>query len=214
MNLPVIVLGGGGHAKVLIATLSGQRRELLGFTDPDEKRTDVMGVCRMGGDEIIFQYHPDNVRLVNGLGSIGSTDARRELYERYRHRAYVFETVVHPASIIASGVTLDNGVQIMAAAVVQPGCRIGANSVLNTGASVDHDCVVGPHVNIAPGAVLSGGIQIGAGVHIGTGASIIQGVVIGANSVIGAGAVVVRDVPPDVTVIGVPARIIRRHATV
>lgn len=212
MNLPIIILGGGGHAKVLIDALLLQHREVLGYTDKDDGDKMILCVLRLGNDKTILEYDPKKLKLVNGVGSIASTSSRKRLYERFRRKGYHFESVIHPSAMIASDVQLEEGVQIMARAVVQPGCRLGANTILNTGALVDHDCDIGDHVHIAPGAVLSGNVRIGEGVHVGTGAIILQGLDIGIKSVIGAGAVIVKDVPAGVTVVGVPGQVIRHNA--
>lgn len=212
MNLPVIILGCGGHAKVLISTLLLLRREILGYVEPDEGRGAVFGLSRLGDDKAILKYDPNELSLVNGVGSISSPVLRKNLYEHFRNKGYCFESVVHPSSIVSSDVRLDEGVQIMAGAVVQPGSCMGTNSIVNTGALIDHDCEIGAHVHIAPGAVLSGNVRIANEVHVGTGAVIIQGLVIGAKSVIGAGSVVINDVPAGVTIVGIPGRIICNHA--
>jgi sugar O-acyltransferase (sialic acid O-acetyltransferase NeuD family) len=211
MNLPVIILGGGGHAKVLIEALLLQRREILGYTDPDETRNMVLGLSRLGDDQAILKYDPEKLKLVNGVGSIASTSSRKGLYDRFRKKGYRFQNVAHPSAIISSDVRLEEGVQIMAGAVVQPGSRLGANTIINTQAVVDHDCDIGAHVHVAPGAVVSGNVRIGEGVHVGVGAIIIQGVAIGERSIIGAGTVVLKDVPSCVTVVGAPGRVIRSH---
>jgi len=52
---------------------------------------------------------------------------------------------------------------------------------------------------------------IGEGCYIGMGANVIQGITIGPWSTIGAGAVVICDIPPHVTAVGVPARVIKIH---
>jgi sugar O-acyltransferase (sialic acid O-acetyltransferase NeuD family) len=205
LNLPVIVVGGAGHAKVLVSTLLLQRRMVLGFVDPKPSLPPVLGIAHLGDDGAVFLHTPDQVQLVNGVGSVGSTVLRRAVYEKFRERRYIFETVIHPAAIIAPGVHIDDGVQIMAGVVVQPGSRLGANVIINTGACVDHDCSIDAHAHIAPGVMLSGDVNIGKGAHIGTGAIIIQGVKVGAACIVGAGAVVVGDVPAGVTVVGVPA---------
>lgn len=205
MDLPAIVIGGGGHAKVLVSTLLLQGRRLLGFVDPKPLLAPLLGIAHLGDDSAVFLHAPDQVLLVNGVGSISSTVLRRAVYENFRERQYLFETVIHPSAIIAPGVHIDDGVQIMAGVVVQPGGCLGANVIINTGACVDHDCSIDAHVHIAPGVTLSGDVHIGEGAHIGTGASIVQGVKVGPASIVGAGAVVVRDVPAGVTVVGVPA---------
>jgi perosamine synthetase len=96
----------------------------------------------------------------------------------------------------------------MAGAVVNSGSRIGANAIVNTGATVDHDCVLADGAHVSPGANLAGGVVVGGNTHIGIRSSVIQGIQIGADSIVGAGAVVIRDVPPGVTVVGNPARIL------
>jgi UDP-perosamine 4-acetyltransferase len=211
LNLPVIVVGGGGHAKVLVSMLLLQHRRVLGFVDLKPSLPPLLGIAHLGDDGAVFLYPPDQVRLVNGVGSIDSTVSRRAVYEKFRERQYIFETVIHPSAIIAPEVHIEDGVQVMAGAVVQPGSCLGANVIINTGARVDHDCLIDAHAHIAPGVTLSGHVHVGKGAHIGTGASIIQGIKVGAASIVGAGAVVVGDVPAGVTVVGVPAGSVARR---
>lgn len=207
MNPPLIVIGGRDHAKVLVSTLLLQHRNVLGFVDLNPSLPPLLGISHLGDDGIVLLHSPEQVRLVNGLGSVDSTVLRREVYERFAERQFIFETVIHPSAIIAPDVQIDDGVQVMAGAVVQPGSSLGSNTIINTGARIDHDCLVGAHAHIAPGVILSGRVSVGKGAHIGTGATVIQGIKIGAGSVVGAGAVVVEDVPPGVTVVGVPAHV-------
>ena len=89
------------------------------------------------------------------------------------------------------------GVQILAGAIVQTGCRIGENSLLNTAASADHDCVVAEHCHIAPGATLCGGVRLARGVLIGTKAAVIQEIAVGADTIIGAGVTLTRSISSD-----------------
>jgi sugar O-acyltransferase (sialic acid O-acetyltransferase NeuD family) len=208
METPVIILGGGGHAKVLIDTLLLQSISIIGIVLPstENKSKKIMGIEIIGEESELDKYSPDQVELVNGVGSIGSMTKRKEVYERFTLLGYRFANVVHPSAIIASDVELSEGVQVMAGAIIQTGCRIGANTIINTKASVDHDCLINNHVHISPGSTLSGGVRVHQGVHIGTGATIIQGIVIGESSLVSAGAVVVKDVNVGATVVGVPAR--------
>ncbi|MFZ5633350.1 MAG: acetyltransferase [Bacillota bacterium] len=210
MSGPVIVIGSGGHARVLIDALSLQTVEIFGITDlkPEKAFKTVYGLPLIGKDDAIFEYKPDKVQLVNGLGSVRDTAARKKIYEYFKSRGYKFATIIHPSAVIASDVTIEEGSQIMAGSIIQTGTCIGHNTIVNTKASVDHDCFIGPHVHLAPGVTLSGGVEVGEGVHIGTGAAVIQGIRIGQNSIIGAGAVVVKDVPEGAIVTGVPARVV------
>jgi sugar O-acyltransferase (sialic acid O-acetyltransferase NeuD family) len=208
MNYPVIILGAGGHAKVLIDTLRLRSVELLGIADADpaKKGQLLLGVPVIGGDEEITKYPAATIHLVNGIGSVRINPLRRRLFENFKDDGYQFTSAIHPSAIIAADAALSEGVQIMAGAVVQAGCRIGKNAIINTCASLDHDCSVSDHVHISPGATLSGGVAVGENSHIGTGATVIHGIKIGRNSLVAAGAVVILDVPDGVTVAGIPAR--------
>lgn len=202
---PAIVIGGGGHAKVLLNVLLEASAPILGYTDV-RQQAPVLGQPWLGTDEIILKHHAEEVVLVNGLGCTNSTSRRAELFTRYKQLGYSFASVIHPSSVIGREVELGEGVQIMAGVVIQPGCRLGLNVILNTCASIDHDCIIGDHVHIAPGATLSGSVVIENRCHIGTGANIIQGRRIGTDSVVGAGALVLKDVPAQSIMAGVPAR--------
>jgi UDP-perosamine 4-acetyltransferase len=208
LRVPLIVIGGGGHAKVLVSTLLLCNRRILGYADPNPTAAGLLGIECIGDDDVVMTHVPSQVRLVNGVGSTGSVTRRKGIYERFSLARFDFARVIHPSASVAAEVEIEEGVQIMAGAVIQTGSTIGANAIVNSGAIVDHDCVVGVHAHVAPGAVLSGNVRIGAGTHIGTGACIIQGISVGAGSVVAAGAVVIKDVPPGVTVAGVPAKVI------
>lgn len=203
---PIIIIGGGGHARVLIAALRLQGREIIGFVDPDGANKLIYGVKCLGDDSVVARHKTRDINLVNGVGSIGSGRLRCGLFQKFKTQGFRFAAVVHPTTFIADDVRLGEGVQIMAGAIIQPGSRVGANSIVNTGVIIDHDCKIGPHVHLAPGAVLSGQVWIAAGAHVGTGATIIQSIRVGAWSVLGAGAVVIRNVPAGVTAVGVPAK--------
>lgn len=209
MTRPLIVIGAGGHAKVLIEALLRSGMPLAGIVDADPARhgTTLLDQPIRGGDELILAHAPAEVLLVNGLGSIADPSLRIRIFETFKGHGYRFETVIHPSAIVASDALFGEGVQVMAGTVMQPGCRLGDNSIINTGATLDHDCLIGKHVHIAPGVTLSGGVTVGEGAHIGTGATVIQGITIGPKAVVGAGAVVIRDVAANSTVSGVPAKV-------
>jgi UDP-perosamine 4-acetyltransferase len=207
MELPVIVLGGGGYARVLIDILQLRNVMIVGISLPEPTVDELYGYRVIGNDEdVLRDYSAKQILLVNAVGSVGLSAGRRALYEKYHTRGYRFASVIHPSAVIASDCRIGEGVQIMAGAIVQPGCRLGDNVIINTKASIDHDVAVGHHAHVAVGVTVAGGVKIGDGAFIGAGSTIIQNITIGGNSLVGAGAVVVRDVRENTTVMGVPAR--------
>lgn len=209
LKLPVIVLGAGGHAGVVIDMLHALDAQILGVTDPAlaDGALGPLETPVIGGDDAILAFGSDKVLLALGLGSTGSTQARSALFHKYRAAGFRFPTLVHPSAVISPRVTHGEGVQVMAGAVLQVGTQLGDNCLINSSASIDHDCIIGEDVHVAPGAVLSGGVRVGRGAHIGIGAKIIQSIAIGADAVIGAGVTVLGDVAPGVTLRMDPSRV-------
>jgi len=199
--LPLIVVGGGGHGRVVLEALRSTACEVRGVIDRDPAVATMLpkGVPWLGDDAALAAFPPTQYSLVNGIGGIGD-GKRRALFEKLREQGYVFAPIRHVSAVIAHGVEPGEGSQVMAGAVLQPGVRLGANAIVNTRASVDHDCIVGDHCHVAPGAVLCGGVVIGDDTHIGAGAVVIQGVRIGRGTMIGAGAVIRNDVADNVVV--------------
>lgn len=209
-----VILGGGGHGRMVLTCLldaGGVRVE--GFLDPDEGlwSKEIAGVPVLGGDDRLRDLAERGIdSFVVGLGDVSGPTARQRLYDVARGIGLAPLTVVHPSVLLATDVRLGAGCQVMPRAVINTGARLGIQALVNTAAVLEHDCVVGDHVHVASGAVLAGGVIIDDGALVGAGATVIPGIRVGAGSVVGAGAVVIRDVAPDETVVGVPARPIDR----
>ena len=205
MSLPIIVIGGGGHAKVVIEALRQAGHNVVGVVDTDAAKhgKDVLGVKMLGDESAVLGLDPGGIELANGLGPI---EPRRAVFERFGDKAFRFVTVRHPSAVIADSAIVGEGAQIMAGAVVQPDVTLGANALVNSRASVDHDCDIGKHAHVAPGATLAGGVRVGNGSLIGAGATVLENVRIGSACMVGAGAIVVGDVADGITVVGIPAR--------
>jgi sugar O-acyltransferase (sialic acid O-acetyltransferase NeuD family) len=209
MKTSVLILGSSGHAKVLIDCLHADSKvDIVGILDINSERhgQTLLGEQILGSDDLLSQYSSEKVTLVNGIGSVSNNAYRAEIFCKFKGLGYNFLSVIHPKASISSDVILDEGVQLMAGCIIQPGCRIGNNVIVNTHASIDHDCRIKDHVHLAPGAVCSGGVTIERGVHVGTGAVVIQNIVIGKESLIAAGAVVVNNIAPNTKVFGMPAK--------
>ena len=205
---PVIIIGAGDHAKVLLDILLEQDVTVIGLTDKSiSKGTCIYGVPVIGDDSEILKYKTDEIELVNGIGSVGNTSIRQKVFSSLKEKGYFFRSVIHEASIVSKRAKLGEGVQLLAGAIVNIEAEIDDNTIINTKASIDHGCVIGKHCHIAPGCSFSGCVRIGDCTHIGTGTSIIQGINIGKNVLIGAGSVVINDVSDNEKAFGVPARV-------
>lgn len=198
MNREVILLGGGGHAKVVIDCLLGQDRKVIAVFDK-RNTGPLLGVPR-------FQdYNPELFKRAVVLVAIGDNKVRQVLAGQIAHS---FTNAVHPSAIVSSFTEMGVGTMILHRAVVQAGSNIGNHVILNTGSQVDHDGNIGDFVHIAPRAVLCGNVTIGEGTLIGAGAVVLPGVTIGKWAVIGAGSVIRKDVGDHAVVAGVPGRVI------
>lgn len=204
-NAPVVILGAGGHARVLLEALRSLGVPVMGFVAPSIDGSRLGDVPWLGGDEVLS--HLDHrVEIVNGIGSTGHVDLRVAVHATAKAANLPLRTVVHPRAFVDGSAVLGAGAQVLAGSVVGPGVHLGVDVIVNSGAIVEHDSVIGAHSHISPGAVLAGDVSVGEATHVGLGSRVIQGVTIGSRCVIGAGAVVLDDIPDGTTAVGVPAR--------
>lgn len=206
---PLVLLGAGGHARVLLAMVRANGYNLSGVCDPALEAKGYKyweGFPVLGDDDALLEIGPDNIGLLLGVGQLAYNFKRAELYEIWAQRGYAFPPLVHPNAWVSPDVSLSDGLQIMAGAVVQPGCILGKNIIVNTKASVDHDCQIGNNVHISPGATLCGSVNVDDGAFIGAGAVVIQNLHVGSNAVVGAGVTLVRNLQTGMTVLGAANR--------
>ena len=200
----VVVLGAGGHAKVVLATFSAAKIcvECVLDDEPALLGSSILGI-RVEGPVSLLSDIDSPCAVI----AIGSNQVRKRLAESL-HAEWI--TVIHPSAWVSPDARLGPGAMIMAGVTIQPGAIIGAHAIVNTGATVDHDCTIGEYAHVAPGAHLAGNVSVGEGALIGVGVSAIPGVSVGAWSVVGAGAAIVRDLASRVVACGVPARSVRK----
>jgi UDP-perosamine 4-acetyltransferase len=206
----VIIIGAGGHARVLadILRAQGALSRLRGFIDPAIPAGDTPPGWEqpvLGNDDVLPDHAGCN--FIVGIGTVkGGSKLRAKLFNTAVAAGLHPVTLIHPTATIATNVGLGAGTAVMAGVIVNTDAQIGQNCILNTGCVVEHDVVLYDHVHIAPGAKISGGCQIGAHTLIGIGAILIQMQKIGESATVGAGSVVISDVASADTVVGAPAR--------
>lgn len=208
----VVLVGGGGHARVLLRALRDTGRPVRGYVAPCASRDDL-ALDWLGDDEALLAA-TDRVAggvlaAVLALGKHDGGAFRLALQQRYEAFGYAFAPLVAPGAVVHADVTLGDGSVVLAGAAVITGSRVGRACIVNTHASVDHDCALGDDVHVGPGAILCGGVRVGAHTFVGAGATVVPGIRIAPGVVIGAGATVVRDVEAAGVYVGSPARRLR-----
>lgn len=204
----LIVLGAGGHGRVLLSTLldAGFHVDAIYDDNPALWGKDVFGVRVLGPLQDLSTAM--DCRAVIG---VGDNATRQRLADKLKLE---WITVVHPKAYVHESVILGPGTVVFAGAVVQPGVTVGRHALINTAASVDHDCNVGDFVSLGPGVRLAGAVVVGNQSELGTASCVIPAVTIGRNVVVGAGAVVIRDVKYPCTIVGSPARVVSKTESV
>lgn len=203
MKERVIVLGAGGHARVVIEILEEREEFEIAGCVSRERGGDTLGYPILGGDEMLPALYAQGLR--KAFVAIGENRVRRAVMERAAAAGFDLINAVSRRAVVSPRARLGCGVAVMPGAVVNVMSRIGDGAIINTGATVDHDCDIGRWAHVAPGTNLAGGAVIGEGVFLGIGSRVLPCVTVGAWTTVGAGAVVIADLPGGVTALGVPA---------
>lgn len=153
----LIIIGMGGHSKVVtdIARLNGYK--ILGYLDDKEPVGEVQDLY-LGRIDTLPRWVRDGVSFVI---AIGNNLVRKAIVDRYEGLNLDYVRLVHPAAIIGSKVEIFSGAVVMPGAIINADARIGRHVIVNTAAVVDHDCRVGDFAHVAQGAVLAGGVTVG-----------------------------------------------------
>ena len=174
--------------------------DVAGIYDDDASKhgSELLGVRVLGSIEAAARG------VHHAIMAVGNNSTRKRIVEELSGLQWA--TAVHPRALVHPSVTLGPGTVVFAGAVIQPDTTLGAHVIVNTGATIDHDGILADYVHVAPGAHLAGGVRLGEGVFMGIATSTMPGTSVGAWATVGAGAAVVRDLPGNVTAVGVPAR--------
>ena len=210
----VVIIGAGGHARevadILRHQIPGQSEfRLLGSVVEDREFLNQVsdGISVLGDWTWFEQANRDELDVVC---AIGSPTVRKRLVERAISIGLSFTNVISPLAYVSPDAKIGKGTMIFSSAVVSTNSTVGDHSIINFGSTISHDARVGDFVTISPGVHVAGNVSLSEGCYLGIGSSVIERTSIGAWTIVGAGAVVTRDMPDNVTVVGVPAEVIKR----
>ena len=207
MSNHIVILGAGGHGKIVLDICLVLNRSVRGFIDIGKKTGEIIhGTPVLGGDELL--QDTGFVEQVSFIVGVGDPELHRKITRKVTQFGGRFETLQHPSAVVSPRAEVGEGTVVNAGAVVNIDARVGRHCILNTRSSVDHDCVVEDGCQICPGATLAGGVHCEEGVYVGSGATILPFVRIGAGTIVAGGTTVIKDVPPGVTLVGCDARIV------
>lgn len=204
---PIVVVGAGGHAKVVIEAIRASAVfQVAGVVDP-RPVGDVLGAPWLGSDETLPSLQAQGIG--HAVVAIGDNRLRESIGKRLLDLGYSAPAIIHPSAIVSPSAQIRPGAVVMAHACVGPLAVLGDFCIVNTAAIVEHDDRIGIAAHVAPGVALGGSVTIGNRALVGIGSSVRPGVSVGQDVVIGAGSAVVSDFPDGVTVGGTPARLLR-----
>ncbi|MBL7873730.1 MAG: acetyltransferase [Cyclobacteriaceae bacterium] len=208
----IAIYGAGGFGKEVLTLImdlinSNNRWSFIGFFD-DRDCSDKLGKLYLGDYRALNNWS-DPLCLVLAMGW---SNIRSAVADRIQNPMIEFPPLISPKCIFgdARRVTIGKGSIIMAGANLTTDIAIGDFVLININATIGHDVQLADFCSVMPSANISGNVKMESGVFIGSGATVLQNIRIEKNSIVGAGAVVTKDVKGETTVVGIPARVIKR----
>jgi sugar O-acyltransferase (sialic acid O-acetyltransferase NeuD family) len=202
-----VILGGGGHAAVLVDLLEKSKvGEILGFLD-DNTECKLLGLPHLGPINGLATLPANCTTVVVGIGNM---QLRAQWLEFAQSKELECPVLIHPRACVSQYASIGAGTVVMAGAIIQARARLGKGVIINTGATIDHDTTIGHFTHIAPGAHIAGDVHIGSRCLLGIGSSVIPGTKIDDDALVAAGSVVVQNISKGTKVAGVPAKLMQK----
>jgi len=200
MKKPLLIYGAGGLGREILSLVrASDEWEPAGFLDDSVPAGQVIkGVNVLGRGEVLSTF--DGKRDI--IIAIGDPILKHNIVQRLKPYGAHYPVVIHPSAILQDPLSIVLG----EGCIVSAGCVLTTDLQINLNSTVGHDTHIGDCTSIMCGVNIAGEVRIGERVMIGSGANVLNRIAIYSQSRIGMGAAVVKDVAPDITVVGVPAK--------
>ncbi|MFN0128179.1 MAG: acetyltransferase [Verrucomicrobiales bacterium] len=212
MALPhILIIGASGHGMVAADAARAQGYGVAAFLDSFKPEGSECLGARVIGKPADLPALMERQGLTTGFLAISNNFIRAQVASQLAALApgFRFATIIHPAAWVSPTATVAEGTLILAGAVVNAACRVGAHAIVNTKASLDHESEMEPFSSLLPGVTTGGAVRIGECACVCAGATLVHQVRIGSHTVVGAGSLVLCDLPDSSLCYGAPARVIR-----
>lgn len=204
--IKLILIGAGGHAKSVADAIDNSKYELCGFIDENKKGKHLELPIFGSRIEDIPNY-----KELSYFVSIGDVFYRKLWFDKIVNMGLNMVNIIDSSAIISASAKIGIGNFIGKMSVINANAEIGNNNIINTKSLIEHECIIGNHTHISTNSVVNGNVVIEDNVFMGS-SSVCNGQLkIGHDTIIGSGTVIINNVPARVTMVGVPARIIKRR---
>jgi sugar O-acyltransferase (sialic acid O-acetyltransferase NeuD family) len=203
------IVGAGGFGRECHAWASqhpdcGKAWVIAGFLDDNAAALKPYGDFAPVSSLAGHRPAADNLYLCG----IGMPGLKEKLITPLLAAGAQFLTLVHPQAMVGPRVKLGRGSVICPGAILSADISLGEFVLVNLNSTIGHDATLGDWTSLSAQCDITGHVKVADRVFMGSRATVIPGKKVGSGSIVGAGAVVVADVPPGVTVVGNPARVL------
>ena len=213
MNKDIIIIGAGGHSKVILDLIELNGWNFCGYIEKKIYNTQKFQEdLIIGDDSDLKRLYKEGIHYVAiGIGHIGNYEVRNNLYKSLKKIGYILPNLVHPSAIVCKSVTMGEGNVFMAGAIVNAMTCMGNINIINSHATVEHNVQIEDNLHLAPGSIILGNVYLKRDTFIGAGSVVLQGRKIEESCIIGAGSIVIKDINKSCVVVGNPGRVIKER---
>lgn len=199
------------YSATAIETLDclGDKWKCIGFISDDVNYIDQYIYGYRIFSRKAFDLFP-HAKVLAVHGSPTSFKLRREICDTLKIKLTRFGTVIHPKAVVSENAEIGSNVLVMAGTVITSNAQIQNHVIVLPNSVVHHDSSIGEYTLVAANVTISGNVQIGSNCYLGASSSFKNGIVIGDQTLVGIGSNVINSFPAGSTLVGNPAKILKK----